>query len=103
MGSGGTSAAQQGQPVSAYERLRLLEAAERVAQLGCWEWLPSRDVQFWSDNLYRLFGLEVSQIVPTREFVLERTLRAGRLPELTGWSTPASCSTPAVHPTALGC
>lgn len=55
------------------KRLRLLESAEQVAKLGSWEWLPRTDEQFWSDNLYRLFGLEVDELVPTRAFVLEQT------------------------------
>lgn len=54
-------------------RLRLLEAGERVAKLGSWEWFPDRDEQLWSDNLYRIFGLKPREITPTRTFVLKHT------------------------------
>jgi DNA-binding NarL/FixJ family response regulator len=54
-------------------RLRLLESGEQVAKLGSWEWSPGTDEQLWSDNLYRIFGLEPGEMTPTREFVLGRT------------------------------
>jgi PAS domain S-box-containing protein len=54
------------------ERLRLLEAGEKLAKLGSWEWLPRLDTLFWSDNLYRIFGLEPDELVPTLDFVLEQ-------------------------------
>jgi DNA-binding CsgD family transcriptional regulator/PAS domain-containing protein len=50
-----------------------LDAAERVARLGTWEWPPGTDTQVWSDNLYSIFGVEPGQISPTRQYVLERT------------------------------
>ena len=50
-----------------------LDTAERVARLGTWEWLPVTDAQVWSDNLYRIFGVEPGEITPTREYMLERT------------------------------
>jgi PAS domain S-box-containing protein len=50
-----------------------LNTAERVARLGTWELLPTTDALVWSDNLYRIFGLEPGEIIPTREYVLERT------------------------------
>ena len=58
---------------SVEERLRLLEVGEQVAKLGTWEWLPRPDVLLWSDNLYRIFGLEPGEITPARQFVLEQT------------------------------
>jgi DNA-binding CsgD family transcriptional regulator len=63
----------QADACSAEDRARLLGVGERVAQLGSWEWLPGPDTQLWSDNLYRIFGLEPGGVAPTREFVLERT------------------------------
>jgi DNA-binding CsgD family transcriptional regulator len=54
------------------ERLCLLEAGEQVAKLGSWEWLPGSDTLLWSENLYRIFGLEVGELVPTLDFVLEQ-------------------------------
>ncbi len=50
-----------------------LDTAERVARLGTWGLLPTTDALVWSDNLYRIFGLEPGEITPTREYVLERT------------------------------
>ncbi len=63
----------QADACSAEDRVRLLEVGEGVAQLGSWEWLPGPDTQLWSDNLYRIFGLEPGGVAPTREFVLEQT------------------------------
>jgi DNA-binding CsgD family transcriptional regulator/PAS domain-containing protein len=50
-----------------------LDTAERVARLGTWEWLPVTGAQVWSNNLYRIFGVEPGEITPTREYMLERT------------------------------
>jgi len=50
-----------------------LDTAEQVAHLGTWEWLPVTDALVWSDNLYRIFGVEPGEITPTTEYVLERT------------------------------
>jgi DNA-binding CsgD family transcriptional regulator/PAS domain-containing protein len=50
-----------------------LDTAEQVAHLGTWEWLPAEDALVWSDNLYRIFGLEPGEITPTTEHALERT------------------------------
>src|ERR1700733_10928545 len=54
------------------DRLRLLEAGEQVAKLGSWEWLPGPDTLVWSDNLYRIFGVEPGELVPSLEFALEQ-------------------------------
>jgi PAS domain S-box-containing protein len=54
------------------EALRLLQSAEHAAKLGCLEWLPGSDEQLWSDNLYRIFGLEPGELTPTWKFVLEQ-------------------------------
>jgi DNA-binding CsgD family transcriptional regulator len=53
-------------------RLRVLEAGEQVAKLGSWEWLPGPDTMFWSANLYRIFGFEAGELVPTLALVLEQ-------------------------------
>ena len=63
----------QADACSAEDRVRLLDVGERVSQLGSWEWLPGPDTQLWSDNLYRIFGLEPGEVAPTREFVLGQT------------------------------
>ena len=36
----------------------LMSDAERVANFGSWEWKPGEDEVFWSDQLYRIFGIE---------------------------------------------
>jgi DNA-binding CsgD family transcriptional regulator/PAS domain-containing protein len=50
-----------------------LDTAEQVAHLGTWEWLPVTDALVWSDNLYRIFGVEPGEITPSTEYVLQRT------------------------------
>jgi DNA-binding NarL/FixJ family response regulator len=51
----------------------LLEAAEQLGQFGSWEWIPAESDLLWSDNLFRIFGLEPGEITPTPEYVFERT------------------------------
>jgi PAS domain S-box-containing protein len=51
----------------------LLESAERVAQTGSWEWTPEAGELLWSDNLFRLFGMEPGSVTPSVELVLEMT------------------------------
>src|SRR5215208_8311410 len=50
----------------------LLERAEQLGNFGSWEWTPSDNELMWSDNLYRIFGLEPGEITPTTEYVFER-------------------------------
>jgi PAS domain S-box-containing protein len=46
---------------------RLLSEAQRVAHIGSWIWdVPSRAVT-WSDELYRLFGVQPGDIDPSTE------------------------------------
>ncbi|MBK9054525.1 MAG: GAF domain-containing protein [Chloroflexi bacterium] len=40
------------------ESQTLLAAAERLAQLGSWEWDVIHDKVTWSDELYRIYGLD---------------------------------------------
>lgn len=62
-----------GGPASGPARnLGLLNQAERIGGLGCWEWTPETTELLWSDNLFRLLGLEPGAIAPTVEFVLNR-------------------------------
>jgi len=42
-----------------------LEEAQRLAHLGSWEWDLRSDTVTWSDELYRIFGLERAQFVPS--------------------------------------
>jgi PAS domain S-box-containing protein len=50
----------------------LLEAAERIAQIGSFEWIPEASQLHWTDNLFRIFGLEPGEVEPTRDFWLDR-------------------------------
>jgi PAS domain S-box-containing protein len=47
--------------------------AERLAQMGSWVWMPATGERLWSDNLFRLFGLEPNEAAPTTQVVLEMT------------------------------
>jgi PAS domain S-box-containing protein len=55
------------------DRHTLLKRAEEVAQAGSWEWDVETDELLWSDNMYRIFGLEPGEITPTLGYVVERT------------------------------
>ncbi|MGZ6563940.1 MAG: PAS domain S-box protein [Solirubrobacteraceae bacterium] len=47
-------------------RERLAEA-ERVAQIGSWEWDIARDRVNWSDGLFHIYGLTAEEFDPTRD------------------------------------
>jgi PAS domain S-box-containing protein len=55
------------------DRQTLLRRAEEVAQAGSWEWDVETDRLLWSDNMYRIFGLEPGEITPTPGYVVEKT------------------------------
>jgi PAS domain S-box-containing protein len=50
---------------------RVVDHAERLAGLGSWEWTPATGELVWSENMFRLYGLEVDAMVPSPEFVVE--------------------------------
>jgi PAS domain S-box-containing protein len=50
-----------------------LERAEQLAQTASWDWDLEADVLLWSDNMFRLLGLEPGAITPTPEYVIEQT------------------------------
>lgn len=43
---------------------RLLSEAERIANLGCWEWDIRSNYTTWSDETYRIFGYEPQAFAP---------------------------------------
>jgi PAS domain S-box-containing protein len=51
---------------------RQLADAQSLARVGSWEWDIAADVVWWSDELYRIYGLEAGSIVPSYEDFLER-------------------------------
>lgn len=59
--------------IVAQRRVSLMERAEQVAEIGSWEWFPDRSQLEWSDNMYRLYGLEPGSITPTLDYILEQT------------------------------
>jgi PAS domain S-box-containing protein len=51
---------------------RQLADAQLLARVGSWEWdVPANSV-WWSDELYRIYGLEPQSLVPSYDDFLER-------------------------------
>jgi PAS domain S-box-containing protein len=48
-----------------------LAAAQRIARIGNWDWDVARDELFWSDEIYRIFGLAPQQFGATYEAFLD--------------------------------
>lgn len=57
---------------------RQLTDAHRVAHLGTWEWDVAADSVTWSDEMFRIFGLEPGQLVPTLDGYLSQVHPADR-------------------------
>jgi PAS domain S-box-containing protein len=51
---------------------RQLADAQQLARVGSWEWDVPNNVVWWSDELYRIYGLQPRSIVPSYEDFLER-------------------------------
>lgn len=49
-----------------------LADAQRIARLGNWDWQLETGELFWSDEIYRIFGLEPQAIAATYEGYLQR-------------------------------
>ncbi|HLY62196.1 MAG TPA: PAS domain S-box protein [Terriglobia bacterium] len=47
-----------------------LEEAQRISHVGSWEWDITENKHTWSDELYRIFGLEPRSVVPSLEIGL---------------------------------
>jgi PAS domain S-box-containing protein len=50
----------------------VLDRAEQLAQTGSWDWNLETDVLLWSDNMFRLLGLQPEEITPTPDYVVGR-------------------------------
>jgi PAS domain S-box-containing protein len=61
------------------ERLAL---AQHVAHIGSWDWDLRTDTQHWSDEVYRIVGLEPGAIAPTWDRYLARVHPDDRAPVL---------------------
>src|SRR5688572_30911548 len=51
---------------------RQLEAAQQITHIGSWEWDLATNVVTWSDELYRIYGLEPQSCEITLEGFLDR-------------------------------
>jgi DNA-binding CsgD family transcriptional regulator len=54
-------------------RRTLLERAEQIAGIGSWQWSPATGELVWSDNVFRLMGLEPGTLAPSLALLRERT------------------------------
>jgi PAS domain S-box-containing protein len=61
------------------EHRTLLAEAQKVAGLGSWGWEPGSGRMAWSDELYRIYGVDPGQVQPTFEGFLERIHPADRV------------------------
>ena len=52
---------------------RRLEESQRIARIGTWEWNPVTDETYWSDEVYRIFGLEPGSERPCYELAKRLT------------------------------
>ncbi len=53
------------------KRARLAEA-QHLARMGSWEWRIDEDRIFWSDEVFRIFGLDPAEFEPTYDNYLDR-------------------------------
>lgn len=51
-----------------------LEQAQKLGQIGNWEWNPKTDNSVWSDEMYRIYGVEKDDFIPNTENVLKTIL-----------------------------
>ncbi|MEK6278241.1 MAG: EAL domain-containing protein [Actinomycetota bacterium] len=54
------------------EAAERMAEAQRLARLGSWEWVVAENRVTWSDELYRIFGLEPGQFAATLEAYMDR-------------------------------
>jgi PAS domain S-box-containing protein len=50
----------------------LLSEAQRIANIGSWEWNIKTGEAYWSDQMYRIFGEEKGKFVPSYEGFIRR-------------------------------
>lgn len=49
-----------------------VDQAEQIAGLGTWELTPDTGELWWSDNLFRMFGLAPGEIAPSADYAIAR-------------------------------
>jgi signal transduction histidine kinase/DNA-binding response OmpR family regulator len=57
---------------------QLLSEAQRIAQLGAWEWEIDSGRVTWSDELFRIFGYEPGSFVPSYTAYIDRVVPEDR-------------------------
>ena len=73
------SAEHQEAETNLLQRDHQLESAQRMAHLGSWEWDIGSNILKWSAELYRIFGVEPNQFLPTYEAYLNQVHPEDRL------------------------
>jgi PAS domain S-box-containing protein len=63
----------QDDPYRKRPRPDAFEQAEQLVETGSWEWNVATDRMLWSDNMFRLLGLEPGAVRPTADYVIGRT------------------------------
>lgn len=58
--------------IKATESEKRLEEAQRIANIGNWDWNINTNDLFWSDETYRIFEVEVQSFIPFYSNFLER-------------------------------
>ncbi|QKQ25033.1 diguanylate cyclase domain-containing protein [Candidatus Reidiella endopervernicosa] len=53
------------------EKSELLSEAQKISRLGHWEWIVPTGALRWSDEIFRMFGVDAEQIEPSYELFLE--------------------------------
>jgi len=56
----------------------VVDRAEQLARIGTWEWHLESDELVWSENMYRLLGVQPGEVTPSPEYVLSRMHPADR-------------------------
>jgi hypothetical protein len=52
------------------ENERRLSEAQKIAHIGSWEWDLVTDKLYWSDEMYRIYGLKLQELHPTYDAFL---------------------------------
>ncbi|MCH8549699.1 MAG: PAS domain S-box protein [Balneolaceae bacterium] len=60
------------------QTLKSLKNSQRIAEMGNWEWYPSEERMVWSDEIWRIFGLNPESGTPSRERLLEMVYEEDR-------------------------
>lgn len=60
------------------DSLLKLEQAQKIGRIGSWEWVWEDDLAIWSDEMYRIYGVERGQFEPTGENVVNAIVEADR-------------------------